>query len=68
MNKHSWVLKDSWEVENGWRLIFTNKPDRVHFIDITLPQEIDPAVVSKVETEQWSTTELIQYLNQLVAR
>jgi hypothetical protein len=61
---HSWVLKDSWTVENGCRFIFSNTPENVHLIDITLPCIIDDLVQSVI-SKKWTVSELTQYLNQL---
>ena len=61
---YSWVLKDSWGVENGSRFVFANTPGNVHLIDVTLPSDIND-LSQNVTGKQWTVGELTEYLNQL---
>ncbi|TWH49229.1 hypothetical protein [Sporomusa sp. KB1] len=63
MNKHQWILKESWPVEQGQRLIFQDSPKNIHIVDTTIIKNIDE-VISKVETKRWSINELLLFLNQ----
>lgn len=63
MNKHRWILKESWPVEQGQRLIFKNSPGNINMIDATITKDTDE-VIRKVESERWSTNELLHFLNQ----
>jgi len=64
MTHHSWILKYSWTVENGYRFIFSNTPENFHLIDITLPCDIDELVQSVI-SKKWTVCELTRYLNSL---
>ncbi|WP_094606323.1 hypothetical protein SPSIL_029370 [Sporomusa silvacetica DSM 10669] len=63
MSTYRWILKESWPVEQGQRLIFQDSPRNTHIVDTTITKNIDE-VINKVETERWSLNELLLFLNQ----
>ncbi len=62
MLKRRWLLRDSWVVENKYRVIFSDLGP--HLIDATLENKNIEKIISEVVNGLWTADELIDHLNK----
>lgn len=64
--KRSWFLRSAWDVEDGYRMIFSNKPQGVNLVDVTVKsKQMADEITGEIISMQWTTNELITYLNKI---
>lgn len=54
---------DAWTVEDQQRIIFKPEDGGYSLIDITMDCKNIGGIINKVEKEQWTRTELMDYLD-----